>query len=492
MIQKKDEKAQPEESAPLVLIVDDSAAIMDVYHFVLVQAGYRVATAPDGGVGLLLAKELRPSIVILDMEMPKVDGLEFLERLPREVSAPLPPVIVNSGSDECEAPALKLGAVTFLKKPFEARILIAAIEMVLGGAALTADLLDRHAESLVKARQETIAARETLLAAVDFSNPDFHERLEALVVWITSFYGYGMASVDVLKAGKVHVVCAHGGQFPKTGTVVAKDLSFSTDVIAAGSSLLLGDTTLQTSFAEHPAARQGYRFYAGVPLRTSKGVIGALSLGDHEPHIFQGDDMTILQHIAFGIARHTEALATGNAVPVFFDPPGLFRRDTLQLLLSIALRRATRDGGAIELAMIQLANDDSRTARTCVDTINQSIEHSGLVISSYAPGVVALLKYGKDSQHVAAGVDAAITACNVSASPLRGVGVVRYEIAGGALVSASELERIADETRARVVSEGSGRIERVILHTEPHPNIPAAPYATGPVGSGQDHSPRLP
>jgi len=122
-----------------------------------------------------------------------------------------------------------------------------------------------------------------------------------------------------------------------------------------------------------------------------------------------------------------------------------------------------------------LANDDSRTARQCADTINQSIEHSGLVISSYAPGVVALLKYGKDSQHVAAGVDAAITACNVSVSPLRGVGVVRYEIAGGALVGASELERIADETRARVVSEGRGRIERAILHTEPHPDIPAAP-----------------
>jgi hypothetical protein len=48
-------------------------------------------------------------------------------------------------------------------------------------------------------------------------------------------------------------------------------------------------------------------------------------------------------------------------------------------------------------------------------------EAFGLVISSYAPGVVALLKYGKDSQHVSAGVDAAITACNGSASPLRGV-----------------------------------------------------------------------
>jgi len=90
--QEKDEKTQPGESGPLVLVVDDSAAIMDVYHFVLVAAGYRVATAPDGGVGLLLAKELRPSIVILDLMMPKVSGLEFLERLPREVSAPAPPV----------------------------------------------------------------------------------------------------------------------------------------------------------------------------------------------------------------------------------------------------------------------------------------------------------------------------------------------------------------------------------------------------------------
>jgi hypothetical protein len=182
------------------------------------------------------------------------------------------------------------------------------------------------------------------------------------------------------------------------------------------------------------------------------------------------------------IARHTEALATGNPVPVFFDQPGLFRRDTLRLLLSTALRGATRDGGAIELAMIQLANDDSRTARKCADAINQTIEHSGSVISIYAPGVVALLKYGKDSQHVSAGVDAAITGCNASASPLRGAGVVRYEIAGGALVSASELERIVDETRARVVSEGTGRIERVIVHTEPHPDIPAVPKATGPVG----------
>ena len=76
MIQEKDEKTQPEKSGPLVLVVDDSAAIMDVYHFVLVEAGYRVATAPDGGVGLLLAKELRPSIIILDLMMPKVSGLE--------------------------------------------------------------------------------------------------------------------------------------------------------------------------------------------------------------------------------------------------------------------------------------------------------------------------------------------------------------------------------------------------------------------------------
>jgi hypothetical protein len=42
------------------------------------------------------------------------------------------------------------------------------------------------------------------------------------------------------------------------------------------------------------------------------------------------------------------------------------------------------------------------------------------------------------------------------------------------------------------VSEGSGRIERVILHAEPHPDIPAAPHATGPVGSCQDHSPPPP
>lgn len=460
---------EPENRGPLVLVVDDSEDILDVYHLLLVQAGYRVATAPDGGMALLVAQELRPSVVILDMVMPEVSGLEFLERLPKEVSPPLPPVIVNSGRDELRQPALDLGAAVFVVKPVEAHILLAAIEMVLGALAPTEDLLKQQAESVVRASQQTIAARELLLDSVDCFNPDFHEHLEALVVWLTGFFGYGMASIDVLTKGKIHVVCAHGDRFPKTGTVVAKDLSFSTDVIAGESKLLLGDTKLQPSFAQHPAARRGYRFYAGVPLRTSKGVIGSLSLGDHLPHIFHGEDMTVLEHVALGIARHTEALATGHPVPALFDQPGLFQRSTFQLLLGTAFQAAKRDRGVIELALLQLATTDVQSARTCASAIYQSIERTGLAVSSYAPGVVAMLKYGRDLGRVSASVDTAIAACTTAAASLRGAGIVRYDATGGPLESESEFERVADETRARAAAEGRGQVERVILRPAPPP-----------------------
>ena len=217
MIQEKDEKTR-QKARPAGLIVDDSAAIMDAYHFVLVQAGYRVATAPDGAVGLqLLRSSGRPSSSWTwgcqrwtgwsswSFTQGSLDALAASHRQFRPRSV--------------QAPALKLGAVTFLKKPSRRESSLPPSRWCLGRAP-TADLLDRHAESLAKARQETIAARETLLAPW-ISPIRLPERLEALVVWITGFYGYGMASVDVLKAGKVHVVCAHGGNFP-TGTVVAR------------------------------------------------------------------------------------------------------------------------------------------------------------------------------------------------------------------------------------------------------------------------------
>ena len=102
-----------------VLIVEDDCDVSEFYAFLLQRAGYVIATAPDGRIGLQRLVEFRPDVVVCDVMMPEMDGLEFLRRLPSTVSPP-PPVVSNSGFDSCEKHAMAQGAFMFLQKPVDA------------------------------------------------------------------------------------------------------------------------------------------------------------------------------------------------------------------------------------------------------------------------------------------------------------------------------------------------------------------------------------
>jgi DNA-binding response OmpR family regulator len=70
-------------------------------------------------------------LIILDMVMPDLDGLTFLEQLPRTCTLPLPPVIANSGIDAFATAARESGAGVFLPKPVDISTLLEAVRMVL-------------------------------------------------------------------------------------------------------------------------------------------------------------------------------------------------------------------------------------------------------------------------------------------------------------------------------------------------------------------------
>jgi CheY-like chemotaxis protein len=120
--------------APLVLVVDDSSESSEAFQETFSCAGYRVAIATRGDDGLRLAERLQPDMVLLDMVMPSMDGLEFLERLPFTCKERTPPVLANSGSDAFERSALLRGARAFVRKPVSAECLLAVTSAVLGGA----------------------------------------------------------------------------------------------------------------------------------------------------------------------------------------------------------------------------------------------------------------------------------------------------------------------------------------------------------------------
>jgi CheY-like chemotaxis protein len=116
---------------PLVLIVDDDANLRSLARVVLARAGFDVATAADGEEGLIQVERLSPDVVLLDMNMPNVDGRAFLERLPMACRGLLPLVVACSGAPELRRDAIAAGAAAFLTKPVESLELVREIRRVL-------------------------------------------------------------------------------------------------------------------------------------------------------------------------------------------------------------------------------------------------------------------------------------------------------------------------------------------------------------------------
>jgi DNA-binding response OmpR family regulator len=98
-----------------ILLVDDSRPITNFLTIKLKSSGYDVATAPEGTSGLEMARRTNPNLVLLDVIMPGINGLEVLRRL-REFY--LAPVIMLTVAEGARDEALNLGANEFMSKPF--------------------------------------------------------------------------------------------------------------------------------------------------------------------------------------------------------------------------------------------------------------------------------------------------------------------------------------------------------------------------------------
>ena len=119
-----------------ILIIEDDPAILLGLRLNLSKAGYRIRTASDGHEGLAqLAKE-RPSLVLLDLMLPGVDGMEILRQI-REDDAALPVVVLTAlGNEKDKVKGLDLGANDYVTKPFGVSELTARVRAALRTASL--------------------------------------------------------------------------------------------------------------------------------------------------------------------------------------------------------------------------------------------------------------------------------------------------------------------------------------------------------------------
>ena len=116
-------------SRATVLVVDDDPRILRFIRTSLRLAGYEVVTVQGGGEALALVDSSKPDILVLDIVMSPMDGLEVLKRL--RLTSQLPVIIMSAHSSAAQQ-ALSLGADAFLGKPFTPDQLVSEIESVLG------------------------------------------------------------------------------------------------------------------------------------------------------------------------------------------------------------------------------------------------------------------------------------------------------------------------------------------------------------------------
>ncbi len=119
---------------PQILIVDDNSANLDIFETRLAAHGYDIITASDGVAGLAVAKERKPDLILLDIMMPKMDGIEVCRRLKGDPTLPFIPIIAvtSYALDGEESRAEQAGCDAYFSKPVSPRALLAKIREYIG------------------------------------------------------------------------------------------------------------------------------------------------------------------------------------------------------------------------------------------------------------------------------------------------------------------------------------------------------------------------
>jgi len=142
---------------PLILIVDDNPANVDILQARLAANNYEIITASDGEEGLSMARDRLPDLILLDIMMPKMDGIEVCRHLRADSSLPFMPIImVTAKTDSKDVVAgLEAGGDEYLTKPVDHAALVARVKSMLRIKSLHDTVLEQSAQLKVQLKTAT-------------------------------------------------------------------------------------------------------------------------------------------------------------------------------------------------------------------------------------------------------------------------------------------------------------------------------------------------
>jgi DNA-binding response OmpR family regulator len=151
-----------------VLVIDDEPKIAEICRDYLSAAGFAVTSAGSGPQGLALARKDKPDLVVLDLMLPGMDGLDVCRELRRESNVPI--IMLTARVEESDKlVGLELGADDYLTKPFSPRELVARVRAVLRRGVAEADHIRAGDLTLDRARyRATLPDRDIPLTPTEF------------------------------------------------------------------------------------------------------------------------------------------------------------------------------------------------------------------------------------------------------------------------------------------------------------------------------------
>jgi FixJ family two-component response regulator len=270
-----------------ILVIDDEKIIHESCGRVLQEEGFEVETALSGQEALEKLKEKRYNLVLSDIKMPGMSGVETLEKMKKEVPDITVVMFTGYSSVETARDTMKLGAFDYIPKPFTPEELLAVVKK-----ALEKEVTARETQEIREQFEEiTTAIRRTL---------NLREVLNLVVTGVVKLLTLKGCAVSLLDRKKEYFrVCAAYGlseQYLKKGPIAAdKRLS---KVLSGKSESVLDVTASPQIQYLWEAKEEGIASIFSVPLKLREEVIGMLRIYTAEPREFSQDEIDLLSGFA--------------------------------------------------------------------------------------------------------------------------------------------------------------------------------------------------
>jgi two-component system alkaline phosphatase synthesis response regulator PhoP len=139
-----------------ILLIDDEPDILDFLSYNLKKEGFKVFTANNGEEGVKMTQQMNPSLILLDVMMPKMDGIETCQIIRRDlnITQPIIAFLTSRSEDYSQIAGFEAGADDYINKPIRPRLLISKVESLLRRLALGTTISTNTVEGSIKIDRE--------------------------------------------------------------------------------------------------------------------------------------------------------------------------------------------------------------------------------------------------------------------------------------------------------------------------------------------------